>query len=174
MIIKKNFNPWLISLYPLRKAITAKDLEDKQVISLQSNKMSDNPISKIQNNDCNMLKGLIKYETLKKCLAKQNTLPLVNNVTNKRKLFGNTDLKTYQSTYPNYLYSKKVNIKNNCFVGFVMKETYNKIVIFKDYCQRFDIPKLKIHEVRENVILNMNENEFMSYEVNIFTSLPTE
>ena len=37
-----------------------------------------------------------------------------------------------------------------------MKETKDKIVVFGNYVQRYDIPKSKIYKVEGNVILNLN------------------
>ncbi len=69
-----------------------------------------------------------------------------------------TDLGLHDNIYSNSLWSKKVIILNDCFVGFIMKETDDKIVVLKDYCQRFDIPKLKIYDNKEkHVISNMKE-----------------
>lgn len=79
---------------------------------------------------------------------------------------------SYPAIYPNSLLSKGVTILNEGFVGYIMKETTDKIVVFGDYVQRFDIPKSKIYEVGSNVILNLNVTEFLTYEVNNYTSLP--
>ena len=38
--------------------------------------------------------------------------------------------------------------------------------------QRFDIPKSKIYKIVGNVILNMDADEFLTYEVDNYTSLP--
>ena len=76
------------------------------------------------------------------------------------------------SKYPNSLFSKGVKILNEDFVGFIMKETKDKIVVFGNYVQRYDIPKSKTYEVGDNIILNMNIKEFESYEVDNYASLP--
>ena len=65
-----------------------------------------------------------------------------------------------------------VKILNEDFVGFIMKETKDKIVVFGNYGQRYDIPKSKTSEVGNNIILNMNIKEFVSYEVDNYTPLP--
>jgi hypothetical protein len=70
------------------------------------------------------------------------------------------------------LFSKGVKILNEDFVGFIMKETTDKIVVFGNYVQRYDIPKSKTYEVGDNIILNMNIKEFESYEVDNYASLP--
>ena len=53
-----------------------------------------------------------------------------------------------------------------------MKETKDKIVVFGNYLQRYDIPKSKTHEVGGNIFLNMNRKEFVTYELDNYTSLP--
>ncbi len=53
-----------------------------------------------------------------------------------------------------------------------MKETNDKIVVFGNYVQRYDIPKSKTYEVGDNIILKMNIKEFLTYEVDNYTSLP--
>jgi hypothetical protein len=53
-----------------------------------------------------------------------------------------------------------------------MKETKDKMVVFGNYVQRYDIPKSKIYKVESSVILNMNVAEFLTYEVDNYTPLP--
>ena len=74
--------------------------------------------------------------------------------------------------YPNSLFSRGVRILNEDFVGFVMKETKDSMVVFGDNDQRFDIPKSKIKEVGSNVILNIEIDELMTFKVNNLTVLP--
>ena len=81
-------------------------------------------------------------------------------------------LKSYPAIYPNSLLSKGVKILDEGFVGFIMKETNDKIVVFGNYVQRYDIPKSKIYNVEGNVILNLNLAELLTYEVDNYTSLP--
>jgi hypothetical protein len=54
----------------------------------------------------------------------------------------------------------------------VCHETKDKIVVFGNYVQRYDIPKSRTYEVGGNIILNMNVEEFVTYEVDNYTSLP--
>lgn len=46
-------------------------------------------------------------------------------------------------------------------LGYVVRETNDKIVVFGDFNLRYDIPKSKIYEVGRNVILNMDKDEVM-------------
>jgi hypothetical protein len=59
------------------------------------------------------------------------------------------------------------------YIGHVMKETDDKIVIFGSFGYRFDVPKSKIKEVGRNVILNMDVNELMKYKVDRDAPLPS-
>jgi len=68
--------------------------------------------------------------------------------------------------FPNSLFNKKVSLLNDNFVGFMMKMTDAKIIVFGDYEQRYDIPKIKTAEVDNNIIVDMEWNEFASYRIN--------
>jgi hypothetical protein len=48
----------------------------------------------------------------------------------------------------------------------MMKMTDAKIIVFGDYEQRYDIPKIKTAEVDNNIIVKMEWNEFASYRLN--------
>jgi hypothetical protein len=63
------------------------------------------------------------------------------------------------------VFNKGVRAKNEDHIGHVMKETDDKIVIFRDYNYRFDVPKSRIYEVGRNVILDMDFPELMKYRV---------
>jgi hypothetical protein len=58
-------------------------------------------------------------------------------------------------------------------IGFVMRETKDKIVVFGQNDSRFDIPKSKIIAVGRNLILGMNYNKVFQYRVNRDAPLPT-
>ncbi len=59
-------------------------------------------------------------------------------------------------------------------VGYVVRETDDKIIILGDYNYRFDVPKSGIKEVGRNVILNMDFSELASkYKVDKNAPLPT-
>jgi len=68
--------------------------------------------------------------------------------------------------YPNSLFNRKVSLLDENFVGFMMEMNDTKIVIFGDYEQRYDIPKIKTTKVNNNIVLDMEWNEFASYRVN--------
>jgi hypothetical protein len=54
-----------------------------------------------------------------------------------------------------------------------MKETDDKIVIFGEHNNRFDVPKSSIRFVGRNVILGMDWNELFKYKVDKDTPLPS-
>jgi hypothetical protein len=58
-------------------------------------------------------------------------------------------------------------------IGHVVRETYDKIVVFGDHDYRYDIPKSKIIAVGRNVILDMDFPEIFKYKVDIDAPLPT-
>jgi hypothetical protein len=67
---------------------------------------------------------------------------------------------------------KGVRLENEDHVGHVMKETEDKIVIFGERDDRFDVPKSKITFVGRNVILGMDWDELFKYKVDKKTPLP--
>src|ERR671926_372232 len=71
-------------------------------------------------------------------------------------------------------FNRGVMALDSPYIGHVIKETADKIVIFGDYNYRFDVPKSEIKEVGRNVILNMDISELASnYKVDKNAPLPT-
>lgn len=60
---------------------------------------------------------------------------------------------SYESNYPKSLFNKGVRLENEDHVGHVMKETDDKVVIFSEHDNIFDVPKSYITFVGRNVIL---------------------
>ena len=150
---------------------TNKETIDNLVISEEQNGRNNIPFSEIKTIHRNPLTDPTIKKMLRKYLVKRNGLPYVDHVINARHLLTIID-HGLPSKYPNSLFSKGVKILNEDFVGFIMKETKDKIVVFGNYVQRYDIPKSKTFEVGDNIILNMNIKEFLTYEVDNYTSLP--
>ena len=151
-------------------------LENKQtidnlVIYEEQNGRNNIHFSEIKTTPRNLLTDLTIKKMSRKNLAKRNGLSYVDAKINARYRPTNID-HGLPSKYPNSLFSKGVKILNEDFVGFIMKETTDKIVVFGNYVQRYDIPKSKTYEVGDNIILNMNIKEFESYEVDNYASLP--
>ena len=75
------------------------------------------------------------------------------------------ELSSYEGKYPNTLFNKGVRAKNEDHGGHVMKETNDKIVVFGEGNNRFDIPKSEIYQVGMNVILKIDFPETFKYRV---------
>ena len=148
-----------------------KETIDNLVVYEEQNGRNNIHFSEIKTTPRNLLTDLTIKKMSKKNLVKRNGLSYVDDKINARHLPTNID-HGLPSKYPNSLFSKGVKILNDDFVGFIMKETKDKIVVFGNYVQRYDIPKSKTYEVGDNIILNMNIKEFISYEVDNYTSLP--
>jgi hypothetical protein len=58
-------------------------------------------------------------------------------------------------------------------VGYVAKETDDKIMVFGDRDYRYDIPKSKIIAVGRNVIVDMDFPDIFNYKVDRNAPLPT-
>ncbi len=129
------------------------------------------PFSEIRTTVRNLLMDLTIKKISSKYPIKRNDLSHVDDKINARYLPTTID-HGLPSKYPHSLFSKGVKILNGDFVGFIMKETKDKIVVFGNYVQRYDIPKSKTYEVEGNIILKMNVKEFVTYEVDNYTSLP--
>ena len=106
-------------------------------------------------------------EELKKYHLNRNDILLSTNLGFEIELFESKTNETALDIFPNSLFNKKVSLLNdNNFVGFMMKMTDAKIIVFGDYEQRYEIPKIKTAEVDNNIIVDMELNEFTSYRVN--------
>ena len=103
---------------------------------------------------------------LKKYHLNRNDILLSPNSRFEVDFFKNQTDETALDMFPNSLFNKKVSLLNDHFVGFMMKMTDAKIVVFGDYEQRYDIPKTKaVEEVDNNITLDMEWSEFVSYRV---------
>ncbi len=102
---------------------------------------------------------------LKKYHLNRNDVLLSANSNFESELTDKTN-ETALDIYPNSLFNKKVSLEDQGFIGFMMEMTDTKIVVFGDYEQRYDIPKAKTTEVNNNIVLDMEWNEFASYRVN--------
>ena len=112
----------------------------------------DVPISKIQQVGANVLLGLNSSELQQYTVKRDTPLP-----TSKKDPWTNdkyyVDLASYEGKYPNTVFNKGVRAKNEDHVGHIMKETSDKIVIFGEGNNRFNIPKSEVYQVGMNVIL---------------------
>jgi sporulation protein YlmC with PRC-barrel domain len=173
MSIGKYFNRGVMALDAPHIGHVVKETDHNLVIFGENNERFDIPISEIKTTGRNVLIGLTIKDVYEKYFVNRNApLPVDDNVQEWH-LPENVDSNTYHERYPNSLFSRGVRILNEDFVGFVMKETRDKMIIFGNNDERFDIPKSKIKELGSNVILNMDIDEFMTFKVNDLTTLPT-
>lgn len=162
------------------KALDAPDLghvvretPDKIVVFGGKNERYDIPISEIKQVGANVLIGLPLSEIEKKYkVGRKEPLP-----TSRQDPWtendGMTNLSAYEGKYPNSLFNKGVRANNEDDVGYILKETKDKIVVFGYSNQRFDIPKSHIIAVGRNVILDIDFPEIFRYQVDRNAPLPT-
>ena len=148
-----------------------KETIDNLVVFEEQNGRNNIPFSEIKTAGRNRLTNLITKKISRKYRVYRNGLSYIDDKIDAQHPPTNID-HNLPSKYPNSLFSKEVKILNEDFVGFIMKETKDKIVVFGNYVQRYDIPKSKTYEVGDNIILNMNVQELVTYEVDNCTSLP--
>ena len=70
-------------------------------------------------------------------------------------------------------FNRGVMVLDSPYIGHVIRETEDKIVVFGSFGYRFDVSKSKIKEVGRNVILNMDINELMKYKMDRDVPLPS-
>ena len=104
-------------------------------------------------------------DELKKYHLNRNDILLSTKPSFEIELLENKTNETALDIYPNSLFNKKVSLVDENFVGFMMEMTDTKIVVFGDYEQRYDIPKSKTTEVDNNILVNMEWSEFVSYKI---------
>jgi sporulation protein YlmC with PRC-barrel domain len=172
MVSGKYFNKGVKTLDNPDIGFVVRETHDKIVIFGEKNERYDVPISKIQQVGANVLLGLDSSELREYSISRDAPLP-----TSKKDPWEKddsvVDLSSYEGKYPNTLFNKGVRAKNEDHVGHVMKETNDKIVIFGEGNNRFDIPKSEIYQVGMNVILKIDFPEIFKYRVDKNSPLPT-
>jgi hypothetical protein len=108
---------------------------------------------------------LFDNNELKKYHLNRNDI-LLSTSSSFEEPIGDETNETALDIFPNSLFNKKVSLSDDSFVGFMMENTDAKIVVFGDYEQRYDIPKTRAAKVDNNIIVDMEWNEFISYRVN--------
>ena len=109
---------------------------------------------------------LFDNNELKKYHLNRNNILLSTSSSFEIEPIGDETNETALDIFPNSLFNKKVSLSDDSFVGFMMENTDAKIVVFGDYEQRYDIPKTRAAKVDNNIIVDMEWNEFISYRVN--------
>jgi hypothetical protein len=118
-----------------------RETPDKIVVFGGKDERYDIHVSEIQQVGANVLIGLpIKEIVSKYKVNREDPLP-----TSRKDPWtspsGRIDLGTYEREYPKSLFNKGVRAKNEDHVGYIMRETDDKIVVFGDRGYRYDIPK---------------------------------
>ncbi len=172
MVSGKYFNKGVKTLDNPNVGFVVRETPDKIVIFGEKNKRYDVPITEIQQVGANVLLGLKTSDLNKYSVPHDSPLP-----TSKKDPWDDhkihIDFASYEGKYPNTLFNKGVRAKNEDHVGHVMKETNDKIVIFGEGNNRFDIPKSEIYQVGMNVILKIDFPEIFKYSAKLDTPLPT-
>jgi sporulation protein YlmC with PRC-barrel domain len=173
MTTGKYFNRAVMALDSPHIGHVVRETDDKIVVFGGGKERYDIPVSEIQTTGRNVLIGLNMSDIIKKYkIPREAPLPTHRKVPWPTP-DTNIDLATYEKKYPKSLFNKGVRTKNEDYVGHVMKDAGDKIVVFGDHDYRFDIPKSKIIAVGRNVIVDMDSPEIFNYKVDRGAPLPT-
>jgi len=173
MTAGKYFNRAVIALDAPHIGFVVRETPDKIVVFGEKNDRFDIPISEIQHVSKNVLIGLNFGDIIKKYKVSRDAPLPTGKFVDPWGSDGQVDLTEYMRRYGKTLFNKGVRIENEDHVGHVMKETDDKIVIFGEHDNRFDVPKKYITFVGRNVILGMDWKELFKYKVDKNTPLPS-
>lgn len=173
MTAGKYFNRAVIALDAPHIGYVVRETPDKIVVFGEKNDRFDIPISEIQHVSKNVLIGLNFGDIIKKYKVSRDAPLPTGRFVDPWGSDGQVDLTEYMRRYGKTLFNKGVRIENEDHVGHVMKETDDKIVIFGEHDNRFDVPKKYITFVGRNVILGMDWKELFKYKVDKNTPLPS-
>lgn len=173
MTAGKYFNRAVIALDAPHIGFVVRETPDKIVVFGEKNDRFDIPISEIQHVSKNVLIGLNFDDIIKKYKVSRDAPLPTGKFVDPWGSDGQVDLTEYMRRYGKTLFNKGVRIENEDHVGHVMKETDDKIVIFGEHDNRFDVPKKYITFVGRNVILGMDWKELFKYKVDKNTPLPS-
>ncbi|HEU5461619.1 MAG TPA: hypothetical protein VFU79_05050 [Nitrososphaeraceae archaeon] len=172
MVSGKYFNKGVKALDEPDLGHVVRETPDKIIVFGGNNKRYDIPISEIQQVGANVLIGRNLSEIASKFSVNRND-PLPTSRKDPWQSDNQTDLGTYEGRYPNSLFNKGVRTENEDDLGFVAKETPDKIIVFGYSNDRYDIPKSEIIAVGMNVIIGKNFPELSKYKVDRNAPLPT-
>jgi sporulation protein YlmC with PRC-barrel domain len=163
----KYFNRAVMALDAPHIGHVVVETDDKIVVFGGGKDRYDISISEIQTTGRNVLIGLnLKYKVSREApLPTHRRVPWATPDTE-------IDLAAYEE-YPKSLFNKAVRAKNEDRVGYVAKETDDKIMVFGDRDYRYDIPKSKIIAVGRNIIVDMDFPDIFNYKVDRNAPLPT-
>ena len=172
MVSGKYFNKGVKALDEPDLGHVVRETPDKIIVFGGKNKRYDIPISEIQQVGANVLIGCNLSEIESKYSVNRND-SLPTSRKDPWQSDNQTDLGTYEGRYPNSLFNKGVRTENEDDLGFVAKETNDKIIVFGYSNDRYDIPKSEIIAVGRNVIIGKNFPELSKYKVDRNAPLPT-
>jgi sporulation protein YlmC with PRC-barrel domain len=173
MVSGRYFNRGVKSLDNPDLGYVVRETPDKIIVFGGKGNRYDIPISEIGQVGANVLVGLNYSDIVKKYKVDRNApLPTSRRDpwTDSKK---QVDLAYYEGKYPKSLFNKGVRAQNEDDLGFVMKETNDKIIVFGYSNDRYDIPKSEIIAVGMNVIIGKDFPELLKYKVNRNAPLPT-
>ena len=150
-----------------------RETPDKIIVFGGKHERYDIPISEIQQVGANVLIGLTLKDIISKYKVNREDPLSTSRKDPWTSPSGRIDLGTYEKEYPKSLFNKGVRAKNEDHVGYIMRETDDKIVVFGDRGYRYDIPKSLIIAVGRNIILDIDFPEIFKYEVDRNAPLPT-
>lgn len=169
----KYFNRGVKSLDNPDIGYVVRETPDKIIVFGGKGNRYDIPIKEIVQVGANVLIGLNYEDIVKKYKVKRESpLPTsrTDPWTDTKKM---VDLAYYEGKYPKSLFNKGVRAQNEDDLGFVVKETTDKIIVFGYSNDRYDIPKSEIIAVGMNVIIGKDFPELLKYKVNRNAPLPT-
>jgi sporulation protein YlmC with PRC-barrel domain len=173
MVSGRYFNRGVKSLDNPDVGYVVRETPDKIIVFGGKGNRYDIPISEIGQVGANVLVGLNYSDIVKKYKVDRNA-PLPTSRRDpwtdvKRQV----DLAYYEGKYPKSLFNKGVRAQNEDDLGFVVKETNDKIIVFGYSNDRYDIPKSEIIAVGMNVIIGKDFPELLNYKVDRNAPLPT-
>ena len=173
MVSGKYFNRGVKCLDNPDVGYVVRETPDKIIVFGGKGNRYDIPISEISQVGANVLIGL-NYSDIESKYKVDRNSPLPTSRTDpwtdeKKQV----DLAYYEGKYPKSLFNKGVRAENEDDLGFVIKETDDKIIVFGYSNDRYDIPKSEIIAVGMNVIIGKNFPELSKYKVDRNAPLPT-
>ena len=173
MVSGRYFNRGVKSLDNPDLGYVVRETPDKIIVFGGKGNRYDIPISEIQQVGANVLIGL-PFSEIKNKYSKNRNDPLPTSRrdpwTDEKK---QVDLAYYEGKYPKSLFNKGVRARNEDDLGFVVKETNDKIIVFGYSNDRYDIPKSEIIAAGRNVIVQTDFPEILKYRVDRNAPLPT-
>ncbi len=173
MVSGRYFNRGVKSLDNPDLGYVVRETPDKIIVFGGKGNRYDIPISEIGQVGANVLIGL-NYSDIEKKYKVDRNAPLP---TSRRDPWTDVkkqvDLAYYEGKYPKSLFNKGVRANNEDDLGFVVKETNDKIIVFGYSNDRYDIPKSEIIAVGMNVIIGKDFPELLKYKVERNAPLPT-